>query len=78
MHNEKLKKYSIIALALSCMFCLLMLMLPTISRYVTKVVAPYNGEEDLDYTVNSVFIVNNQDEFFAAINQGYMQAIFRA
>ena len=43
----------------------------TISRYVTVQNAPFQGEQHLDYTVNSVFVVKNQEELFSAINQGY-------
>lgn len=45
------------------------------SKYVTNEPAYWNnnGKEDvsLDFTVNSVFVVNTQDALFEAINQGY-------
>ena len=43
----------------------------TVSRYVAEQNAPFGDDTHLDYTVNSVFVVKNQEELFAAINQGY-------
>ena len=69
--NKKLKKFSFLSLALSILFCLAAFVIPTVSRYVTLSNAPFDGKEELDYTVNAVFEVKNQDDLFAAINQGY-------
>lgn len=48
---------------------------PVIARYVSTVSAPFNdnGEEKeyMDFTVNTVFVVDDQNDLFAAINQGY-------
>lgn len=45
------------------------------SKYVTNEPAHWNNngnlDESLDFTVNSVFVVNTQDALFEAINQGY-------
>ena len=47
----------------------------TIARYISTVDVPFddNGElkEAIDFSVHSVFVVKNQTELFAAINQGY-------
>lgn len=43
----------------------------TISKYVTDKNAPFGDDTHVDYTVNSVFVVQSQDELFTAINQGY-------
>ena len=69
--NKKLNKISILALVLSVLFCLTAFILPTVSRYITITKAPFDGSDELDYTVNAVFEVKNQDDLFAAINQGY-------
>ena len=69
--NKKLKKFSFLSLALSILFCLAAFVIPTVSRYVTLSNAPFDGKEELNYTVNAVFEVKNQDDLFAAINQGY-------
>ena len=69
--NKKLNKISILALVLSVLFCLTAFILPTVSRYITITRAPFDGSDELDYTVNAVFEVKNQDDLFAAINQGY-------
>lgn len=44
---------------------------PSVAKYVTEEKAPFGEEEQVDFTVNSVFLVNTADELFAAINQGY-------
>lgn len=43
----------------------------SISKYVSKENAKYQGESKVNFTVNSVFVVNTAEELFAAINQGY-------
>lgn len=43
----------------------------TISKYVTDKNAPFGDDTHINYTVNSVFVVQSQDELFTAINQGY-------
>ncbi len=48
---------------------------PSVARYVSTVIAYFNdnGEEKeyMDFTVNTVFVVDDQNDLFAAINQGY-------
>lgn len=65
------KGFKIFALALSCALFITSLAVSTFSKFVTMVNAPFEGKDHLDYTVNAVFIVKNQEELFAAINQGY-------
>ena len=47
----------------------------TIARYVATLDVPFNNNgtmsDSVDFTVNTVFQVKNQNELFAAINQGY-------
>ena len=47
----------------------------TLARYISTVNAPFNDNGDIkdgmDFTVNTVFVVNDQNDLFAAINQGY-------
>lgn len=69
--NKKIKIFSIFVMMLSALLCITTFVYPTISKYVSNTNAPFEGDETLDYTVNSVFEVKNQDELFAAINQGY-------
>ena len=68
---KKLKKLRGVALICAIFVFALCMMAPTLSRYVGKTEVLYNGKTDLDYTVNSVFVVRSQEELFAAINQGY-------
>ena len=70
---KKLSKRAIHLFALTASFLLFTIcaLVSTFSKYVTTTNAPFKGEEYLDYTVNSVFVVKNQEELFAAINQGY-------
>lgn len=64
--------FSAVLLILFTVACLSTALLSvTVSRYVSKETAKFEGSEHLDYTVNSVFVVRNQEELFAAINQGY-------
>lgn len=42
-----------------------------LAKYVTDKPAFWGKEQEINYTVNSVFVVRTQDELFAAINQGY-------
>lgn len=65
------KGFKIFALILSCALFVTSLAVTTFSRFVSLVNAPFEGEDHLNYTVNTVFIVRNQEELFAAINQGY-------
>ena len=63
------------------LFCLLAAVLslavlaPTVARYVYTVSAPFDDkgvEKDaLDFTVNTVFVVHDQNDLFSAINPGY-------
>lgn len=43
----------------------------SLSKYVFKENISYNDQEKIDFTVNSVFVVNTAEELFTAINQGY-------
>lgn len=43
----------------------------SMSKYVSKENAKYQGKSEIDFTVNSVFVVDTAEELFAAINQGY-------
>lgn len=61
----------ILMLILSFTLLTTSLLASTISRYVSEEKAPFGEDEHLDYTVNSVFVVKNQEELFAAVNQGY-------
>lgn len=73
---KKSRLYSIIALAISFTILCTSLVAPVIAKLVMGINMIFEDtdgtvHEDLDYTVNSVFEVRSQDEFFAAINQGY-------
>lgn len=70
---KKLSKRALNLFALTASFVVFMIcaLVSTFSKYVTTTNAPFEGSEYLDYTVNSVFVVKNQEELFAAINQGY-------
>ncbi len=72
---KKSRLYSIIALAVSFTVLCASFFAPTIAKLVIGKQLTFtdvDGEHsELDYTVNSVFEVKTQDEFFAAINQGY-------
>ncbi len=59
------------ALILSLVVLGAQLISPTLSRYAQKIPIIYEGEEELDYTLNGVFIAHNQEELFSAVNQGY-------
>ena len=61
----------ILMLILSFTLLTTSLLASTISRYVSEEKAPFGEDTFLDYTVNSVFVVKNQEELFSAINQGY-------
>lgn len=66
------KVYFNLALVLAAVFFLSFLgAAVTISRYVTDKNAPFGDDTHINYTVNSVFVVQSQDELFTAINQGY-------
>lgn len=58
---------SVITFALACT-CFVS---QAISKYVIEKSAFWDDEQEINYTVNSVFQVRTQDELFAAINQGY-------
>ena len=68
---KKLKKLRGVVLICTILAFALCMIAPTLSRYIGKTEVLYNGETDLNYTVNSVFVVRSQEELFAAINQGY-------
>ena len=65
------RAFNLFALTASFFVFMICAIVSTFSKYVTTTNAPFEGEEYLDYTVNSVFVVRNQEELFAAINQGY-------
>ncbi len=72
--NSKVIK--MLVLVLSLVFFTSTIVATSLSKYVTEENAQYKDDEEnifehLDYTVNSVFVVKNQEELFAAINQGY-------
>ncbi|MBO5215437.1 MAG: hypothetical protein J6B79_04545 [Clostridia bacterium] len=68
---KKMKLREKIMLMFSLALVSILFLVPTFSKYVAQTTAPFGDEEDLDYTVNSVFEVKSQNELFAAINQGY-------
>jgi len=43
----------------------------TLARYVGTFDVPFEDQPAIDFSVHSVFVVKNQIELFAAINQGY-------
>ena len=60
--------------------CCASVLVPVVSKYAERVVVPFeekleNGEviyhPTLDFTINGVFIVDSQEEFFSAISHGY-------
>ena len=63
------------ALTLSLAMFSVALIANTLSKYVTKTNAPFDGKDHLNYSVNAVFVVKNQEELFSAINQGYTSSI---
>ncbi|MBQ7224863.1 MAG: hypothetical protein IJX06_04870 [Clostridia bacterium] len=68
---KKMKLREKIMLMFSLALVSILFLVPTFSKYVAQKNLPFEGEEHLDYTVNSVFVVRTQSELFAAINQGY-------
>lgn len=68
-HSGRLKKA--FAALLTLILILSCAAAPSVAKYVTEENAPFGEEEKVDFTVNSVFVVNTADELFAAINQGY-------
>ena len=72
MKRQKESKVTkILMLILSLVFFTSTIVASSISKYVTQKQAYFGDKEHLDYTVNAVFVVRNQEELFAAINQGY-------
>ena len=69
--KKESKVQKILMLILSLVLLSTSVLSITISKYVTEQNADFQGDQHLDYTVNSVFVVKNQEELFAAINQGY-------
>lgn len=43
----------------------------TIAKYVAEKDAPWGDDQDIDFTVDNVYEVTNQDELFSALNNGY-------
>ena len=73
---KKSRLCGIIALAVSFGLLCASFAAPTVAKLVLSKQLTFTDvdnvvHEELDYTVNSVFEVKSQDEFFAAINQGY-------
>ena len=69
--KKKSRLYAILACLLMLLSVYTTLVAHTLSKYMQETTAPWGDEEEIDYTVNSVFVVRNQDELFAAINHGY-------
>lgn len=67
--SEKFSKISVFILAF--VFLTSLIVGTTLSKYVTDENAPFGDDENINYSVNSVFVVKTQDELFEAINQGY-------
>lgn len=64
-------KLQVLALAFAVLIFASCLMTVTLGKYVADKDLKWNDDTYLDFTVNSVFVVNSQDELFEAINQGY-------
>lgn len=69
MKERKIK--NIIPIVMAFIISVTSIIVPSVSRYVGEVGAAFEGSQDINYTVNSVFEVKTQEELFAAINQGY-------
>ena len=69
MKERKIKSF--IPIIMAFIISVTSIIVPSVSRYVGEVGAPFEGSQDINYTVNSVFEVKTQEELFAAINQGY-------
>lgn len=67
--SEKFSKISVFILAF--VFLTSLIVGTTLSKYVTDENAPFGDDKNINYSVNSVFVVKTQDELFEAINQGY-------
>lgn len=62
---------NIFAMVFSFFLFTVLLVTSSLSKYVSTTNAPFEGQDHLNYSVNSVFVVKNQEELFSAINQGY-------
>ena len=77
IHKQNIfyKKEVIAMLIAVMMIPVLATTVPTLARYFYTLTAPFfdDGEEKdhLDFTVNTVFVVDDQNDLFSAINQGY-------
>lgn len=75
MKNKRRKLMFIISVTLIMVLFTSVLAVNSYSRYVVEENAKYHDGDNtmdyIDYTVNSVFVVRNQDELFSAINNGY-------
>ena len=69
MKERKIKSF--IPIIMAFIISVTSIIVPSVSRYVGEVSASFEGSQDINYTVNSVFEVKTQEELFAAINQGY-------
>ncbi len=67
--SEKFSKISVFIL--SFVFLTSLILGSTLSKYVTDENARFGDDANINYSVNSVFVVRTQDELFEAINQGY-------
>lgn len=67
--SENFSKISVFILAF--VFLTSLIIGTTLSKYVTDENAHFGDDANIDYSVNSVFVVKTQDELFEAINQGY-------
>lgn len=75
MKDLKNKKFSFLRKMLIIIFATIFIVSlsfkETISKYIFEENAPYNDDTGIDFTVNSVLVVNTAEELFHAINQGY-------
>ena len=73
--KKRLKRTSVILYAVFLMMMVVSFLASTLTRYVATVDVPFNNNgttyHSVDFSVNTVFEVKNQNELFGAINQGY-------
>lgn len=68
---EKNTVISLLTAVFSLVFLISVIIGTTGAKYISEENAPFGEEKSVDFTVNSVFVVDTADELFAAINQGY-------
>ncbi len=69
--NKLLSLKKILYLLIFSMLLLSFMVSISLAKYISDEKAYYGEDESIDFTINSVFVVNTADELFAAINQGY-------